>query len=83
MRILAFALLLAVAGCNRTPPLPLDLPLPVADLMEDSQPLPDLPEHKPIQLATLYENSANVRGVCVADRRRLRDLQTYVRGLTK
>lgn len=83
MRIHPIMLMLALTACDKSPPLPPELPRADADLMKPLKPLPALDERKPVGLHELYTNNVAVRGVCVPDRRRYQDLQRYVKGLTE
>lgn len=83
MRFAVIAIAACLVGCEKSPPLPPDLPLPKPDLMIAPKPLPGLPELSNVSPYKVFEHAATVRGQCVVDQRRLADLQKYVSTLTR
>lgn len=71
---------LVLAGCESAP-IVKDLTRPDPALMAPPVPLPPIDERRTADLSVVAVNNAEVRGVCVADQRRLRDLQIYVKSV--
>lgn len=76
--ILALIAALALAGCE-TAPVMKELAKPSPALMAPPVPLPEIDEKRRAGLVALTINNAEVRGACVKDQQRLRDLQLYVK----